>query len=105
MKFYVVLVTTPVGPSARKLSKKAVGEKLAACCSVLPVLESRYWWKGRMETSKEELLIFKTTGSKLPKLKEMIRKNHPYSVCEILALPVTDGNPVYLKWIQESLRK
>jgi len=100
----VVLVTSPGRAVSRKLSKLAVDGKLAACCSVLPVLQSRYWWKGRVESAREELLILKTTGAKLPKLKEMIRKNHPYEVCEILAIPVADGNASYLKWIQTSLK-
>ena len=104
MKAFVVLVTTPNRTTSEKLSKLFVQRKVAACVNIVPGLKSRYWWKGRMETAKEELLFIKTNSKKLSKLKEMIRKNHPYTVCEILALPVADGNSIYLKWINESLK-
>ncbi len=104
MKTFVVLVTTPNRKVSEKLSKLLVDKKLAACANILPGVRSRYWWKGRVETAMEELLILKTNSMKLPKLQETIRKNHPYSVCEILALPVAHGNPSYLEWIHRSLK-
>jgi len=104
MKTFMVLVTTPTRATSEKLSKLLVQKKMAACVNRVPGLKSRYWWKGRIETAKEELLLIKTNSQKLPRLKEMIRKNHPYTVCEILALPVADGNPAYLKWINQSLK-
>ena len=104
MKAYVVLVTTPNRAASEKLSKLLVQRKLAACANIIPGLKSRYWWKGRIETAKEELLLLKTNSQKLPKLKETVRKNHPYTVCEILALPVVDGHPPYLKWMNDSLK-
>ena len=104
MRAFVVLVTTPNRAVSAKLSKLAVHGKMAACVNIIPGLKSRYWWKGRIETAREELLVIKTNAAKLQKLKEVIRKNHPYTVCEILALPVSDGNPPYLKWLQLSLK-
>ena len=104
MKVFVVFVTTPNRTISEKLSKLAVHQKLAACVNILPGIKSRYWWKGRVETAREELLVLKTNSAKLPKLKNAIQKNHPYSVCEILALPVTSGNTAYLEWIHQSLR-
>lgn len=104
MPFYVVLVTTPNRRTSERLMRIAVDGKRAACANRLPGLTSRYWWKGRIETAREELLILKTTGRKLPALIRALRRAHPYQVCEVLALPVRAGNPPYLAWLTESLK-
>ena len=103
MKAYVVFVTTPGRKVSEKLSRGLVGKKLAACVSRIPRLASRYWWRGKVETAKEELLIIKTNSGRLKALMRWVQANHPYTVCEILALPVAAGNPAYLEWIQQSL--
>src|SRR5258708_379337 len=99
MKYYAVLVTTPNRRISEKLSKGLVGGKLAACVNILPGLRSRYWWKGKVETAREELLLIKTNQSRLSRLISWVKKNHPYEVCEVVALPVTAGNKLYLDWI------
>lgn len=105
MKTIVVLVTAPHRAASQKLSRLLVERKLAACVNILPGVSSRYWWKGKIVTAPEELLIIKTEKSKWSLLSKTIRENHPYEVCEILQVPVTRGNQAYLKWITESLRK
>lgn len=103
MKYHVVLVTSPNRLASENLSKGLVNQKLAACVNRVPGVTSRYWWKGKIETSREELLIIKTVRSKLPVLTRWIKANHPYQVCEVLSLPITGGNPDYLNWIDQSL--
>jgi periplasmic divalent cation tolerance protein len=39
----------------------------------------------------------------LPVLQARIRELHPYQVPEIIAVPILQGNPDYLKWIQETV--
>jgi periplasmic divalent cation tolerance protein len=104
VKRLVVLVTTPGRTTSEKLSRGLVQNHLAACVNRLPGVKSRYWWKGRVETSKEELLIMRTRQDRLSKLIKWVKGNHPYAVCEIVALPIAGGNRDYLKWIEQSLR-
>jgi periplasmic divalent cation tolerance protein len=104
VKYFVVLVTSPNRSVSDKLSKGLVGKKLAACVNRVPGMTSRYWWKGKVETAQEELLIIKTVKTKLPALTKWVKANHPYEVCEVLALPVAGGNSDYLNWISQSLR-
>ena len=103
MKAFVIFVTTPNRRASEKLSKGLVENKLAACVNRIPGLSSRYWWKGKVETAREELLVIKTHQSRLSSLMRWVKANHPYSVCEILALPVAAGNKSYLQWIKQSL--
>ena len=103
MKHYVVLVTSPNAKRSERLSKGLVEGKLAACVNRIPSITSRYWWKGKIETGREELLIIKTNQTRLRALMKWFKANHPYEVCEVLALPISQGNSDYLQWIDRSL--
>jgi periplasmic divalent cation tolerance protein len=104
VKAFVVLVTTPNRRVSEKLSQGLVKNKFAACVNRIPGIHSRYWWKGKIETTKEELLLIKTTQSRLNRLIPWVKKNHPYTVCEVIAVPIAAGNKDYLRWIEESVR-
>lgn len=104
MKAFVVLVTTPDRKTSENLSKGLLRNKLAACVNTLPGLKSRYWWKGKIETAREELLLIKTNQSRLPTLIRWVKENHPYTVCEVVAMPITTGNRPYLNWIDQSVK-
>ena len=105
MKFLAVFITTPNRSVSEKLSKGLVRNKLAACVNRVPGLHSRYWWKGRIETAREELLIAKTVQSRLAPLTRWVKAHHPYTVCEVIALPLVGGNKDYFQWISKSLPK
>jgi periplasmic divalent cation tolerance protein len=81
-----------------------IRERLAACVSVVPVVHSTYWWKGKVERARETLLIIKTRSEKFARLLKRIQAIHSYTVPEILALPVVRGNPAYLRWLQQSVK-
>ena len=102
--FYLVLTTVKARVEAERIAKKIVGEKLAACVNVVPSIISTYRWKGKIERSRETLLLIKTSGEKLDKVIKRIKELHTYKVPEIIALPIERGLPEYLKWLKESLR-
>ncbi len=102
--FYLVLTTVKARVEAERIAKKIVGEKLAACVNVVPSISSTYRWKGKIERSRETLLLVKTSGEKLDKVMKRIKELHTYKVPEIIALPIERGLPEYLKWLKKSLR-
>ena len=101
-KYYVVLITTPVD-KGQQIARFIVENKLGACVNVVPQVSSLYWWQGKIENDKESLLVVKTSAQKFPLLVEEVKKVHPYTVPEIIALPVAEGNEDYLEWIDESI--
>ncbi len=104
MSACVVLITAPRGTEARKLARMIVSRKLAACVNIVKGIDSVFWWKGRIDQAKEDLLLVKTTRSKVRPLIKATVKAHSYEVCEVIALPVVAGHRAYVKWIEESVR-
>lgn len=100
----VVLITAPRGAPARKIAAAILKSRAAACVNVVPAVSSSYWWKGKMETAHESLLIVKTTLAAFPKLKSVILRTHPYELPEIIALPIRKGHRPYLAWIANEVR-
>jgi periplasmic divalent cation tolerance protein len=98
----VVLVTCPTLALARKIARAVVQKRLAACVNVArsPV-ESFYTWDGKLESSREHLLIMKTTAKRLSELEREVNRLHTYEVPEFIALPITEGSADYLSWLQQ----
>jgi periplasmic divalent cation tolerance protein len=102
-RFAIVLVTAPDAKIARTLAKAALEARLVACANLVPGIESHYWWEGKLDTSAEVLIIFKTQKTKLAALEKLILARHPYDTPEILALPLSAGTEKYVAWIDGSV--
>lgn len=98
-KFAIVLVTAPDLKTARALAKAALQAKLIACANLVPKVESHYWWRGKIESGAEVLLILKTRKAKLAALEKLILAEHPYDTPEFLVLPLVAGSKKYLDWL------
>jgi periplasmic divalent cation tolerance protein len=103
-KFALVLVTAPDLKTARSLARAALKARLSACANLVPGVESHYWWKGRVETAAEVLLILKTTRVRVARLEKLILARHPYDVPEFVVLPLSGGSRPYLKWLEASVK-
>jgi periplasmic divalent cation tolerance protein len=102
-RFAIVLVTAPDLKTARILADAALQARLVACANLLSGVESHYWWEGKIETSAEILIVFKTQKSRLPALETLIHVKHPYDTPEILALGLDAGTKKYLDWVDRSV--
>lgn len=100
----VVLITTPAGRIATSMGRKLVEERLAACVNIVPRVESVFLWKGRICREKESLMILKTVRRRFKSLEKRVMQLHPYSVPEIISLPIRSGSAGYLKWVREATR-
>ncbi|XP_016971685.1 protein CutA homolog [Drosophila rhopaloa] len=99
----VAFVTTPDRETARKLARSIIERKLAACVNIVPQIESIYLWEGKVNEDSECLLMVKTRTSRIDELSKFVRENHPYSVAEVISLPIQNGNPPYLDWIAQTV--
>lgn len=97
----LVLSTFPDTSTAERIGRELVEQRCAACASILPGVESIYWWEGKVENAKETLVLFKTTSDRYEALETTLRQRHPYEVPEIIALPIEQGLSEYLRWVSE----
>jgi periplasmic divalent cation tolerance protein len=91
--------------SARLLARALVEQRLAACVTMLPAVQSVYRWNDVIEEAAEVTLLIKTTTARYEALEQAIRALHPYALPEVIAVPVTAGSPAYLGWIVQETRK
>jgi periplasmic divalent cation tolerance protein len=102
-EFIIVYVTTGSPAEGQRIARALVEERLAACVNRTAPIQSVFRWQGNIEQSQEELLIIKTRRELFPALDRRVRELHSYSVPEIIALPVLEGNMEYLRWLREQV--
>lgn len=97
----VTLITCPDRRSAQRIASALVEARLAACINLVPGVISIFRWEGRLQKSSEILLIVKSSTRSFPALVKAVRHLHPYTVPEIIRLPIAAGFPAYLKWLKK----
>ena len=98
-EYTVVVITAPNEEEAARISHALVGERLAACVNIIRSVRSIYRWQGRIEDAQEVLLIAKTKRVLFERLRKRVKELHTYSVPEIIALPLVEGDEEYLNWL------
>lgn len=99
----IVLSTAGSEEEARKIARYLVENQLAACVNIVPHIESIYRWQSKVETSREWLLLIKTTSANFSTVKDAIRELHSYDLPECISVVIEDGSSEYLNWIGESV--
>jgi periplasmic divalent cation tolerance protein len=99
----LVYVTTADRAEALRIGRAVVERRLAACVNVIDPMRSIYWWQGTVESAEEAVLIAKTSAARLPALIEAVRSLHGYSCPCVVALPIVEGNPDFLAWIDREV--
>ncbi len=90
--------------AAELVAGSVVEHRLAACAQVGGPIRSLYRWEGETQADEEWTVVFKTAADRLDDLVEHLLQAHPYDVPEIVAVPVTGGNPAYLAWVRDETR-
>jgi periplasmic divalent cation tolerance protein len=97
-----ILCTTPDIASAERIAGALVEEKLAACVNLVPGLSSVFRWEGKVQREPEVLLLIKTQRTRFDAVAARVKALHPYTVPELIALPIDASTPDYLAWLIEN---
>jgi len=96
----VVLTTCGSEDEARKLASVLIEKHMAACVNITSPVTSVYRWKGSIEQAQEWMLIIKSRRERFEELRVVIESAHSYELPEVLAIPVLEGSPNYLAWVE-----
>lgn len=99
----IVLTTTASPEEAARMGRSLVEERLAACATLIPGVQSIFRWKEAIESSVETLLLLKTGVDQVAGLEARLHELHSYQTPEFLVLEVNAGSQRYLDWLQGSL--
>ena len=100
----VILITAKNRQEAKKIARGLLEARLIACANIMDGVESTFWWQGKIDTSKEVLLVLKTRKTLFKKILALVKSLHSYQTPEIIALPIVQGSEDYLKWVNLSTR-
>jgi periplasmic divalent cation tolerance protein len=98
-EYDICFVTVGDRKTAEKIAGGLLQGRLAACVSVVPGVESSYWWKDRIEKSQELLLVIKTRRALREDVAQFVKTNHPYTVPETVFLAMDGAPKAYQDWL------
>lgn len=101
MGFIIIYITYPNLKTAKKVVASLMESRLIACGNFFPI-QSTYWWKGKIENSKEVVSIVKTKTRNWGKVKSAVIKLHPYETPCIMKIDVR-ANDDYASWINKEV--
>lgn len=90
------------GPSVEWLAgftRSLVDDRLVACGHVLAPMRAIYRWEGEVYNEPQARVGLHTRRSLVPEIVARADRDHPDDVPCVIALPLVDGHPAYLRWI------
>ena len=99
-----VVVTAEDADWLAGFTRTLVEERLAACGHRVAAIRSVYRWQGEVHDEPEARVALHTRRALVPAIVARTQQLHPYDVPCVIALPLVDGNPAYLRWIAEETR-
>jgi periplasmic divalent cation tolerance protein len=100
-KYVIIFVTCAATKEAVTIARALLEKRLVACANIIEGVESRFWWKGKIDSAKECLVMLKAKEKNFKRIEYEVKRVHSYEVPEIIALPIAAGSKDYLRWIDE----
>ena len=101
----LVYMTVGNKAEAMAIGNELVSHRLAACVNIIDQMNSIYRWDGEVQIDSEVVMIAKTTSSNVPELIEIVKANHSSECPCIVSIPTNGGNPAFLNWISQEVKK
>ena len=92
----IIISTFQSRKSASKIAKEMSSRKECGCVNSIKI-NSVYYWIEKIHYDNEYLCFFKTVSS--AKLKNELKKIHPYEVPEIIEVKIDSIDKEYLAWL------
>ncbi len=104
-RYIEVHITCPSEEEGKLIAKALVDQHLAANVHVIPIRSFYYWEKHLCDDSEVLLLIHTKEHLFRSQIIPTVKSMHSYEITEILSLPIVDGDPEFLAWIDQQVLK
>ena len=94
-----VVITAPSQEWLMTFTRQLVDDRLAACGHIIPAIRSIYRWEGTVHDEPEARVALHTRRSLVSAIVDRANRDHSYDVPCVIAMPIVDGNLVYLDWV------
>jgi len=94
-----VVITAPDPEWLAAFTRTLVDRRLVASGHNIAPIRSIYRWQGQVYDRTEARVSLQTRRTLVPTIIRLTRDEHPYEVPCVMAKPIIDGNPTYLRWI------
>ena len=101
--YVIIFVTCGSKKEANDIANSLLKKSLVACVNIVSGVESKFWWKGKIDNAKEVILTMKTLERNFRTVEKEVKRLHSYEVPEIIAISVVAGSERYLDWVKESV--
>jgi len=102
MTFIFVYITNPSKKEAERIVLHLLKKRLIACANIFPI-DSQYWWKGKIEKTKEYVILAKTIKKNFEKVKKEVKRIHKYTIPEIAKIEA-EANKEYGDWLRKEVK-
>ena len=97
-----LIITTLPKNKCKPFIGGLLNQRLIACANVIDNVQSMYWWKNKITTDSESIVMMKTTKKKIKEIKNFFLVNHPYVTPELIVLNV-HAEQKYLEWMLKEI--
>lgn len=99
-----VIVTAEDQDWLRQWATSLVQDRLAACVHTITPIRAVYRWEGEIHDDPQGRIAIHTRASLVPEIVKKADGEHADDVPCVIAVPIADGHPEYLKWVHEETR-
>jgi periplasmic divalent cation tolerance protein len=76
-----------------------VTDRLCASGHNFQPIRTIYRWQGQIHDTTESRVALRTRRSLVAQIVDRAKREHPYEVPSVVAVPIVDGGPDYIDWI------
>lgn len=103
-----VLVNCTTVAEAKKIGRRALMQRRAACFDIFPRIAAAYFWpprSGKIETARGCLLALETLPKNFRAVSTLVEKLHGDQLPFIGSLKINNVSARYHQWLQGELRR
>jgi periplasmic divalent cation tolerance protein len=100
---FLISTTVEQKEDAERIAALLLERRLVACAQISAPITSIYRWQGQVTTATEFILSLKTTSQCVARVKEVLTREHPYQIPEIIGQEIVHVNDAYSAWVDKEV--